>query len=297
MKQKLTLIAMTSFLFVAVFSLNRVAWSFHRHTARPIAQDRVFAQLRSDSEKVAAFCEIINDTDNPGYFYDSLIQGSGMVVYMNPEHCGPSPYSFTITGAHFYLHAPDEAYRWPVGLRINIRDTYQGNSCTQPGEIICSEDFSVPVDSAYPLMLTYDLSSHCCVEQPFFLEIIYTDPFDPDHRNPSLLMDIKTPYPDTCDNWMSWDGEYYEWWDFWVSPPPGDAIIRATGYIKTPDFNADGVIDIADAVFLINYVLKDGPPPVPEWTGDVNGDTIVDIEDVYYLINYLYRDGSPPCEP
>lgn len=213
---------------------------------------------------------------------------------MNPEYCGPSPYPFGITDVHFYLYAPDGAYRWPVALRINIRDAHQGDSCTQPGQIICSEDISVPVDSAYPLMLTYSLSNHCCVDQPFFLEIIYTDPFDPDHRNPSLLMDMETPYPDTCDNWMSWDGEYYEWWDFWAPPPPGDAIIRATGYIETPDFNADGVIDIGDAVFLINYVLKDGPPPVPEWTGDVNGDTVVDIEDVYYLISYLFRGGPPP---
>ena len=297
MKQKLTLIAMISFLFVAVFSLNRVAWSFDKHTPSPIAKDRGFRQSPSHSEKASVFCEIINDTDNPWYYYDSLIQGSGMAVYMNPLYCGPSPYPFTITDAHFYLYAPDEAYRWPVALRINIRDTYQGDSCTQPGQIICSEDFTVPADSAYPAMLTYSLSNHCCVEQPFFLEIIYTDPFEPDHRNPSLIFDCHDPVPDTCHNWVKWDGEYWEWHDFWPGPVIGDVILRAIGYVKTSDFNADGVIDIADVVFLINYVLKDGPPPVPGWTGDMNGDTAVDIEDVYYLIAYLFLGGPPPCEP
>ncbi|MCK4224264.1 MAG: hypothetical protein KAX39_03725 [candidate division Zixibacteria bacterium] len=61
------------------------------------------------------------------------------------------------------------------------------------------------------------------------------------------------------------------------------------------DVNGDGVIDIGDVVCLINYLYKDGPPPVPLASGDVNCDYTVDLGDVVYLLNYLYKGGPPPC--
>lgn len=60
------------------------------------------------------------------------------------------------------------------------------------------------------------------------------------------------------------------------------------------DANGDGVINIGDVVYLINYLYRGNPPPDPEWTGDANCDGIINIGDVVYLINYLYRGGSPP---
>jgi hypothetical protein len=62
------------------------------------------------------------------------------------------------------------------------------------------------------------------------------------------------------------------------------------------DVNADGLIDIADVVYLINYLFIDGPPPDPLEAGDANCDGVVDIADVVYLINYLFTEGpSPGC--
>ncbi|UCB51963.1 MAG: T9SS type A sorting domain-containing protein, partial [Candidatus Zixiibacteriota bacterium] len=235
MIRKLMPIVVASSLLVTLFCVNSVAWSFERHTPNAIPQDQISPPSTADPERPAAFCEIINDTDTPAYYYDSLIQGSGTAVYMNPKYCGPSPYPFKITDVHFYLYEFDASNRWPVLLRVNIRELSQGDSCTDTGQVVCSEDFSVPADSAYPLMLTYELSTPCCVNNPFFLEIIYTETFDLDHRNPSLLMEPETPPPDTCDNWMKWDGDYYEWWDFWSPPPPGNAMIRVTGYTQDPD--------------------------------------------------------------
>jgi len=235
MFRKLMPMAVASALFVTLFCINPLAWSFERHTPNPIPQDQIFPPSAANPERSAAFCEITNDTDYPGYFYDSLIQGSGMAVYMNPEYCGASPYPFKITDVHFYTYAEDETYRWPLLVRVNIREVSQGDSCSGPGQVICYQDFSVPADSGYPLMMNLSLSSPCCVDGPFFLEIIYTEAFDPAHRNPSLLMDAETAPADTCVNWMNWDGEYWEWSDFWAPPPPGNAIIRATGYTQDPD--------------------------------------------------------------
>ncbi|MCK4403990.1 MAG: SBBP repeat-containing protein [candidate division Zixibacteria bacterium] len=61
------------------------------------------------------------------------------------------------------------------------------------------------------------------------------------------------------------------------------------------DANGDGVIDLGDVVYLINYLYRNGTAPDPLPAGDCNCDGIVDLGDVVYLINYLYRGGPPPC--
>ncbi len=60
------------------------------------------------------------------------------------------------------------------------------------------------------------------------------------------------------------------------------------------DANADGLVDIADVVHLMNYLFTEGSPPSPFEAGDANCDEEVDIADVIYLINYLFGEGSPP---
>jgi hypothetical protein len=61
------------------------------------------------------------------------------------------------------------------------------------------------------------------------------------------------------------------------------------------DVNADGKINISDVVYLINYLLINGPAPDPLWVGDCNCDGVVIVSDVVYLINYLFIGGPPPC--
>ena len=60
------------------------------------------------------------------------------------------------------------------------------------------------------------------------------------------------------------------------------------------DANGDGVTDVADVMYLINYLFIGGAPPDPLEAGDANCDGAVDIADVVYLINYLFMGGSPP---
>ena len=62
------------------------------------------------------------------------------------------------------------------------------------------------------------------------------------------------------------------------------------------DANGDGETNLSDAVYMINYVFKDGPTPDPVQAGDVNCDDVVDLVDVVYLINYLFSGGPPPCQ-
>ncbi len=62
------------------------------------------------------------------------------------------------------------------------------------------------------------------------------------------------------------------------------------------DCNGDEDLGLPDVVYLINYVFKDGPAPIPELpVADVNCDDDVELTDVVYLINYLFKGGPPPC--
>jgi bacillopeptidase F len=62
------------------------------------------------------------------------------------------------------------------------------------------------------------------------------------------------------------------------------------------DADRNGTIEIADMVFLINYLFLNGPAPSPLLAGDANCDGEVNIEDVVYLANYLFVGGpQPPC--
>jgi len=84
-------------------------------------------------------------------------------------------------------------------------------------------------------------------------------------------------------------------WDNHGASTAGPLWHFTTKKVKCGDANNDGIINVADVVYLINYLFIGGPEPVPDLcVGDVNGDGIVNISDVVYLINYLFINGPPP---
>lgn len=60
------------------------------------------------------------------------------------------------------------------------------------------------------------------------------------------------------------------------------------------DANGDGAVTVSDAVFLLNYLFKQGPVPSPLGRGDANGDGQVGVADAIYLLNYLFKGGPAP---
>lgn len=64
--------------------------------------------------------------------------------------------------------------------------------------------------------------------------------------------------------------------------------------VMSGDANGNGLIEVGDAVFIVNYVFRNGPAPVPYASGDANCDGTVDVADAVYLINYIFRKGPPP---
>ena len=68
-------------------------------------------------------------------------------------------------------------------------------------------------------------------------------------------------------------------------------------FVMRGDATADGIINIADVVYLVSYLFLGGPDPCPMEAGDATCDGIVNIADVVYLVSYLFGGGPPPCNP
>ncbi|MEE9443583.1 MAG: hypothetical protein V3V99_13040 [candidate division Zixibacteria bacterium] len=62
--------------------------------------------------------------------------------------------------------------------------------------------------------------------------------------------------------------------------------------------NGDGSINVGDAVYIINFVFRGGPAPIPYETcsGDANCDCECNIGDAVYIIGYIFKSGAPPCD-
>ncbi|MEA3297499.1 MAG: C10 family peptidase, partial [candidate division Zixibacteria bacterium] len=53
-------------------------------------------------------------------------------------------------------------------------------------------------------------------------------------------------------------------------------------------------IDIADLVYLANYMFISGPEPACFPEADINGTGAIDISDMIYMISYMFQSGWPP---
>jgi subtilisin family serine protease len=71
-------------------------------------------------------------------------------------------------------------------------------------------------------------------------------------------------------------------------------LLAMQGSYVAGDANGDDLVDVADIVFLINYLYRSGTEPDPLAAGDPNADCVVDVADIVYLLNYLYRSGPAP---
>lgn len=81
--------------------------------------------------------------------------------------------------------------------------------------------------------------------------------------------------------------------------PPDTDVVSFSATINEKihygDCNHDGNLNVADAVYLINFIFSGGPEPIPVEAGDANCSGAVTISDAVYIIQFLFNDGPAPC--
>ena len=81
-----------------------------------------------------------------------------------------------------------------------------------------------------------------------------------------------------------------------VAAAPTMTILCENVDFVRSDGNGDMVETIADGVYIINYIYRNGLG-VCEDACDVNDDGRVTSADAVYLVNHIYRSGLPPPDP
>jgi hypothetical protein len=67
--------------------------------------------------------------------------------------------------------------------------------------------------------------------------------------------------------------------------------------LSTGDVNSDSVITASDIIYVVSYVFKSGPEPVPcVAVGDINCSGDITSADIISLVNYVFRSGAEPCD-
>lgn len=67
--------------------------------------------------------------------------------------------------------------------------------------------------------------------------------------------------------------------------------------ITCGDSDENGVIEISDAVLLIDYVFSGGAAPLTLSGGDADGNLFITVSDAVFLLRYLFHGGLQPTCP
>ncbi len=72
---------------------------------------------------------------------------------------------------------------------------------------------------------------------------------------------------------------------------------EGVGPMVRGDANDDGKVNIADPIWIINELFRQGPATGCEASADANADDAVDLGDAMYIINYRFLAGPAPSAP
>ncbi len=80
-------------------------------------------------------------------------------------------------------------------------------------------------------------------------------------------------------------------------------LVSSTG-VLCGDVDVDGGHNVVDLTYMVDYLFKGGPAPLPSTCcGDYDGSgpPLLDVADLSYCVDYLFRGGPPPvpgcCTP
>lgn len=74
------------------------------------------------------------------------------------------------------------------------------------------------------------------------------------------------------------------------------AMVIGPEFVRA-DVNSDSGVDVADAIFLLDYLFTQGTAPGCDDAADANDDGLIDIGDGIAILGYLFDNGAPPPAP
>ncbi len=82
----------------------------------------------------------------------------------------------------------------------------------------------------------------------------------------------------------------HPWVEFEMATPGETNVTFVCG-----DASADEIVNVGDAIWIVNYIFKGGPAPDPLEAADASCDGDVTIGDAVYLVNFIFKGGAEPC--
>jgi hypothetical protein len=246
-------------------------------------------------------------SDASAELYAGRVTSQGQVL--DPEGIFLSEVS-SYSGTSISSGPHSEGFAQTAGQSLLFYSRYQGhpfNSLRMFGALFWGEPEPNYPPEPFSLILPADQDT---VSEPVSLD--WEDALDPnpsDQVSYTVYLSFSEQFPpgstqvigdlssSDCQAWLETDSLVY-WWkvkaqDRWGQSTWSDQVF-SFDLQSYGDANGDGAIDLGDAVFLINYLFKEGDSPEPLAAGDTNGDCEVNIGDVVYLLNYLFKSGPRP---
>ncbi len=62
------------------------------------------------------------------------------------------------------------------------------------------------------------------------------------------------------------------------------------------DSNGDEIINVSDAVYIVNHIFAAGNPIDPMEAGDANCDGLCNVSDAVWIINFIFSSDKTPCD-
>ncbi|NIS16252.1 MAG: hypothetical protein GWN14_25840 [candidate division Zixibacteria bacterium] len=132
-----------------------------------------------------------------------------------------------------------------------------------------------------------------------FIKDLYK--FDSDDDGISDISDncLNIPNPDQLDDDFDGWGNLCDNCPYNYNPGQEDADLDGIGDVceyTCGDANADEMVNVSDAVMIINYVFVGGEAPDPIEAGDADCSGSVNVSDAVLIINFVFIGGNNPCD-
>ena len=94
-----------------------------------------------------------------------------------------------------------------------------------------------------------------------------------------------------CGRWIEARPHSQSSWQQPISRSPDPAV-----FVRG-DPNADGIVNLADAIFGLNFFFGGGAAATCLDALDSNDDTLTNLADAVYILEWQFADGAQPPAP